>query len=208
MNAMRRAVTRAFSGRTKDQHHIWCGSAECKLHLRHSWVAYTVYRCIQKSTGMMNTRHFKHHRTMRKDLWKSLKFVRLFSQVMPRPDVLDFDGFVLRRGAANRAPVRPPDLRQASGTTKSPEMKDEEKLWEIFEKMWKDYIGRLRVYIKRKRWTFSNRKLNSIYFWSCILRRNLRSHLYISSSMIHQVYPFMKLVTFSHPFCTCRGLKL
>jgi len=34
--------------------------------------------------------------------------------VMPRPDVLDFDGFVLRRGAANRAPVRPPDLRQAS----------------------------------------------------------------------------------------------
>ncbi|CAJ1419082.1 unnamed protein product [Effrenium voratum] len=35
--------------------------------------------------------------------------------VMPRPDVLDFDGFVLRRGAANsRAVVRPPDLRQAS----------------------------------------------------------------------------------------------
>lgn len=34
--------------------------------------------------------------------------------VMPRPDILDFDGFVLRRGAANRAPVRPPDLRQAS----------------------------------------------------------------------------------------------
>ncbi|CAK8992156.1 Probable E3 ubiquitin-protein ligase LOG2 (Probable RING-type E3 ubiquitin transferase LOG2) (Protein LOSS OF GDU2) (RING finger protein 215) [Durusdinium trenchii] len=33
--------------------------------------------------------------------------------VMPRPDVLDFDGFVLRR-AANRVPVRPPDLRQAS----------------------------------------------------------------------------------------------
>lgn len=58
---------------------------------------------------------------------------------MPRPDVLDFDGFVLRRGAANRAPVRPPDLRQASGTIKSPEMKDEEKLWDIFGKMWKDY---------------------------------------------------------------------
>lgn len=54
---------------------------------------------------------------------------------MPRPDVLDFDGFVLRRGAANRAPVRPPDLRQASGTTKSPEMEDEQKLWEI---SWKD----------------------------------------------------------------------
>ena len=27
---------------------------------------------------------------------------------MPRPDILDFDGFVLRRGAANRGgPVRP-----------------------------------------------------------------------------------------------------
>jgi len=35
--------------------------------------------------------------------------------VMPRPDILDFDGFVLRRGAASgRPPVRPPDLRQAS----------------------------------------------------------------------------------------------
>lgn len=146
----------------------------------------------------MNTRHFKHHRTIRKDLWKSLKFVRLFSQVMPRTDVLDFDGFVLRRGAANRAPVRPPDLRQASGTTKSPE---------IFEKMWKDYIGRLRVYIKRKRWTFSNRKLNSIYFWSCILRRNLRSHLYIPSSMIHQVY-LHEIGHFLSSFCTCHGLKL
>jgi len=35
--------------------------------------------------------------------------------VMPRPDILDFDGFVLRRGTASgRPPVRPPDLRQAS----------------------------------------------------------------------------------------------
>jgi hypothetical protein len=32
-------------------------------------------------------------------------------QVMPRPDILDFDGFVLRRGAANRGgPVRAPAL--------------------------------------------------------------------------------------------------
>eukprot|EP00930_Biecheleria_cincta_P059649 TRINITY_DN45361_c0_g1_i1.p1 TRINITY_DN45361_c0_g1~~TRINITY_DN45361_c0_g1_i1.p1 ORF type:complete len:420 (+),score=59.39 TRINITY_DN45361_c0_g1_i1:89-1348(+) len=35
--------------------------------------------------------------------------------VMPRPDILDFDGFVLRRGSANsRSRIRPPDLRQAS----------------------------------------------------------------------------------------------
>lgn len=35
--------------------------------------------------------------------------------VMPRPDILDFDGFVLRRGASNsRSRIRPPDLRQAS----------------------------------------------------------------------------------------------
>ena len=27
-------------------------------------------------------------------------------QVMPRPDILDFDGFVLRRGAANRGGLR------------------------------------------------------------------------------------------------------
>ncbi len=64
-----------------------------------------------------------------------------FSQVMPRPDVLDFDGFVLRRGAANRAPVRPPDLRQASGTTKSDEQK-----WEISWKDMKDYRTTESVY--------------------------------------------------------------
>lgn len=35
--------------------------------------------------------------------------------VMPRPDILDFDGFVLRRGSSNsRSRIRPPDLRQAS----------------------------------------------------------------------------------------------
>eukprot|EP00933_Yihiella_yeosuensis_P046527 TRINITY_DN42064_c0_g1_i1.p1 TRINITY_DN42064_c0_g1~~TRINITY_DN42064_c0_g1_i1.p1 ORF type:complete len:376 (-),score=61.52 TRINITY_DN42064_c0_g1_i1:97-1224(-) len=40
--------------------------------------------------------------------------------VLPRPDILDFDGFVMRRGAlSGRSAVRPPDLRQAS-LVKSP----------------------------------------------------------------------------------------